>query len=73
MGVIITILENIASKRNVIGLTFEDLRDIIDLLKDKTRVSIYLNIYYTFIVKYDLRSPKAFADIIERFDQTIGL
>ena len=66
-------LKNIAGKRNVIGSTFEDLRDVIDLVKDKTRVGVYFNICHVFITRYDLRSPKAFANIMERFDQMIGL
>ena len=56
-----------AGKRNTIGLIFEDLRNIIDLVNDKIRVSVYLNIYHTFVIRYNLRSPKAFTDMIERF------
>ena len=69
----ITILENMAGKRNVIGSIFEDLRDVINLVKDKTRVGVCFNIYHAFITRYDLYLPKAFVNIIERFDQTINL
>ena len=73
MAIVITILENIAGKRNIMGSIFEDLRNIIDLVNDKTRVGVCLNTCHAFIVRYDLRSLEAFADTIERFDQTIGL
>ena len=69
----ITILKNMAGKRNIIGSIFEDLQDVIDLVKDKTRVGVYLNTYHAFVVRYDFRSPKAFTNTIERFDQTISL
>ena len=62
-----------AGKRNTVGSIFEDLRNIINLVNDKTRVGVCLNTYYAFVARYDLRSLKAFTDTIERFDQTINL
>ena len=62
-----------AGKRNTIGSIFEDLRNIIDLVNDKTRVGVYLNTCHTFVIRYDLYSLETFTDIIERFDQTINL
>ena len=62
-----------AGKRNTVGSTFEYLRNVIDLVNDKTRVGVYLNTCHAFVAGYNLRSPEAFADTMERFDQTIGL
>ena len=73
MATIITTLENMAGKRNTVGSIFKDLRNIIDLVNDKTRVSVCLDTYHTFIARYDLYSLEAFTNTIERFDQTIGL
>jgi hypothetical protein len=40
---VVTVLENMAGQGNVIGSQFEDLRDVIALVKDKTRVGVCLD------------------------------
>lgn len=41
------VLENAAGQKNVIGSTFEDLRDIINLVENKQRVC-FMNLEETF-------------------------
>lgn len=69
----ITVLENMAGQGNVIGSTFEDLRDIIALIDDKTRVGVCIDTCHAFAAGYDLRSPEAFAVTMEKFDEVVGL
>ncbi|KAI9785084.1 MAG: hypothetical protein M1835_003408 [Candelina submexicana] len=57
-----TVLENMAGTGNVIGSRFEDLRDIIALVEDKSRAA-----------GYDLRTAKSFKSVMERFDNIIGM
>lgn len=70
---VITLLENMAAGGNVIGTTFEDLRDIISQVEDKTRVGVCLDTCHTFAAGYDLRSPEAFKTTLKQFDETVGL
>ncbi|KAI1428316.1 xylose isomerase-like protein [Xylaria sp. FL1777] len=69
---VVTVLENMAGQGNVIGSTFEDLRDIIALIDDKTRVGVCIDTCHTFAAGYDLRSPEAFAATMSKFDEVVG-
>ncbi|KAM3084797.1 DNA-(apurinic or apyrimidinic site) lyase [Clarireedia jacksonii] len=70
---VITLLENMAGAGNVIGSTWEDLRDIIALIDDKSRVGVCLDTCHTFAAGYDLRSPDAFKQTMDKFSNTVGL
>nr|POE47992.1 dna-(apurinic or apyrimidinic site) lyase 1 [Quercus suber] len=70
---VITLLENMAAGGNVLGSTFEDLRDIIALVHDQTRVGVCLDTCHAFAAGYDLRSPAAFRTTMQQFDDIIGI
>ncbi|PQE29262.1 apurinic apyrimidinic endonuclease protein [Rutstroemia sp. NJR-2017a BBW] len=70
---VITLLENMAGAGNVIGSTWEDLRDIIALVDDKSRVGVCFDTCHTFAAGYDLRSPEAFKQTIDGFSNIVGL
>ncbi|KAG4425888.1 hypothetical protein IFR04_001095 [Cadophora malorum] len=70
---VITVLENMAGSGNVIGSTWEDLRDIIALVDDKSRVGVCIDTCHTFAAGYDLRSPDAFKKTMNSFSETVGL
>ncbi|KAI9646484.1 DNA-(apurinic or apyrimidinic site) lyase [Ciborinia camelliae] len=70
---VITLLENMAGAGNVIGSTWEDLRDIIALIDDKSRVGVCLDTCHTFAAGYDLRSPEAFKETMDSFSKVVGL
>ena len=61
-----------AGSGNVIGSTFEDLRDVIALIDDKTRIGVCLDTCHAFAAGYDLRSPEAFEGVMEEFDKIVG-
>ncbi|KAI0164649.1 AP endonuclease [Xylariaceae sp. FL1272] len=69
---VVTVLENMAGQGNVVGSTFEDLRDIIALVDDKTRVGVCIDTCHAFAAGYDLRSPEAFAETMAKFDEIVG-
>ncbi|KAI0817911.1 xylose isomerase-like protein [Xylaria sp. FL0064] len=69
---VVTVLENMAGQGNVVGSTFEDLRDIIALVDDKTRVGVCIDTCHAFAAGYDLRSPEAFAATMSKFDEVVG-
>ena len=59
-----------AGKGNEIGRTFEELRDIINLIEDKTRVSVCFDTCHTHDSGYDVRNN--FKGVIEEFDKVVG-
>ncbi|KAI8635141.1 xylose isomerase-like protein [Xylariaceae sp. FL1651] len=69
---VVTVLENMAGQGNVVGSKFEDLRDIIALIDDKTRVGVCIDTCHAFAAGYDLRSPEAFAATMSKFDEVVG-
>ena len=70
---VVTLLENMAGQGNVIGSTFEDLRDIIALIDDKSRVGVCIDTCHAFAAGYDLRTPDTFRATFENFDEVVGL
>lgn len=70
---VVTVLENMAGAGNVIGGKFEDLRDIIRDVNDKTRVGVCIDTCHAFAAGYDLRTPEAFAKTMKAFDEIVGL
>lgn len=70
---VVTLLENMAAGGNVIGSTFEDLRDVIALVDDKSRVGVCLDTCHAFAGGYDLRTPEAVQKTMTQFDETVGM
>ena len=69
---VVTVLENMAGSGNVIGSTWEDLRDIIALVSDKSRVGVCIDTCHAFAAGYDLRSPDAFKKTMDSFNEIVG-
>ncbi|EPS35598.1 hypothetical protein H072_10968 [Dactylellina haptotyla CBS 200.50] len=67
-----TVLETMAGQGNVIGCKFEDLRDIIALVKDKSRVGVCIDTCHSFSAGYDLRSPDTYRAVMKEFDDVVG-
>lgn len=70
---VVTVLENMAGSGNVIGSTWEDLRDIIAMIDDKSRVGVCIDTCHTFAAGYDLRSPEAFKQTMDSFGSIVGM
>ncbi|KAF4977749.1 hypothetical protein FZEAL_5768 [Fusarium zealandicum] len=69
---VVTVLENMAGSGNVVGSTWEDLRDIIELVDDKERVGVCIDTCHAFAAGYDLRTPEAFDKTIGSFNDIVG-
>ncbi|KAJ3495136.1 hypothetical protein NLG97_g3608 [Lecanicillium saksenae] len=70
---VITVLENMAGAGNVIGSTWEDLRDIIALVDDKSRVGVCIDTCHAFAAGHDMRTPEAFAKTLGEFRKIVGI
>jgi AP endonuclease-1 len=69
---VITVLENMAGSGNVVGSTWEDLRDIIALVNDKSRVGVCIDTCHAFAAGYDLRTPETFKKTVDSFNEIVG-
>jgi AP endonuclease-1 len=58
---------------NVIGSRFEDLREIIAGIEDKSRIGVCLDTCHAFAAGYDLRTPEAFEATMRKFDEIVGI
>lgn len=63
-------LETMAGKGNEMGRSFEELRDIIALIDDKTRISVCFDTCHTHDAGYDIKNN--FQEVIEEFDKIVG-
>ncbi|EJD35058.1 AP endonuclease [Auricularia subglabra TFB-10046 SS5] len=69
---VVTVLENMAGQGNVVGSRFEDLRDIIALVEDKSRVGVCLDTCHMFAAGYDIRTAEAYEKTMAEFDAVVG-
>lgn len=64
-------LETMAGKGNEVGKTFEELKAIIDLVEDKSRVSVCFDTCHVHDAGYDVKNN--FEEVLNEFDQIVGL
>lgn len=66
----ILVIENTAGQGSNIGFRFEHLRDIIDLVEDKSRVGVCLDTCHTFSSGYDIKDN--YDEVMSEFDRVVG-
>ncbi len=69
---VIAVIENTAGQGTNLGFKFEQIRCIIDLVEDKSRVGVCIDTCHSFAAGYDLTSDAAFNETFRHFDETIG-
>jgi len=72
-GRVAVLLETTAGQGTSIGHRFEHLRDIIGGMESSDRVGVCIDTCHIFAAGYDLRTPTAYADVMERLDRVVGL
>ncbi|TFK65196.1 AP endonuclease [Pluteus cervinus] len=77
---VVVVIENMAGSGNVIGSTFDEIAQIIDLVEDKTRVGVCLDTCHMFAAGYDVRTNETWKYVVslnvllvKEFEETIGL
>ncbi|CDZ98822.1 Major apurinic/apyrimidinic endonuclease/3'-repair diesterase APN1 [Phaffia rhodozyma] len=67
------VLENMAGQGEVLGSYFEDLRDIIKLVKDKSRIGVCIDTCHLFAASEsnDIRTPLTLHQTLTRFDSMV--
>lgn len=70
---VILLLENTAGAGSIMGSSFEQLGEIRDRVNMPSRLQVCLDTAHAFAAGYDLRTPEAFEETFEIFDNLIGL
>ncbi len=68
-----TVIETTAGQGTTIGYKFEQIRKIIDLVEEKSRIGVCIDTCHIFSAGYDIRSEKKCENIFKEFDEIIGV
>ncbi|KAK6459659.1 xylose isomerase-like protein [Scheffersomyces xylosifermentans] len=66
------VIENMAGHGNLIGSNLQDIRDVIDMVEDKSRVGVCVDTCHTFAAGYDITTKDKFDEFWKQFDEIIG-
>ena len=67
------VLENTAGQGSNIGYKFEHLAQIIEMVKDKSRIGVCIDTCHTFAAGYDIKNPKKYEETMKKIEDIIGL
>lgn len=68
-----SMIEMTAGQGTSLGHTIDQIRDIIELVDDKSRISVCIDTAHIFAAGYDIRDKKIFRKMLLEFDKKIGL
>jgi len=68
----IAVMETTAGQGSNLGYKFEHLRDIIDMVGDKSRIAVCIDTAHIFAAGYDIRTKEAYEKTMSEFDEIIG-
>ncbi|SCU92353.1 LAFA_0F09758g1_1 [Lachancea sp. 'fantastica'] len=71
-GFVKIVLENMAGTGSLVGSDLADLRKVIDLVDDKSRIGVCVDTCHTFAAGYDISTESAFDAFWADFDKTVG-
>jgi len=67
------LLENTAGEKGDVGYTLEQVREVLEGLKDASRVGICYDTCHGFAAGYDIRTKKGIDELAKNIDSTVGL
>ncbi len=70
---VMVLIETTAGQGSGLGSTFEELAHIIKISRFPQKLGVCLDTCHVFAAGYDIRSPVAYQQTMNNFDQTIGL
>ncbi len=72
-GKTVILLENMAGQKNCVGARFEELKQILDLVKNRRRVGVCLDTCHLLAAGFDMTSREAVERTMSLFDELVGL
>ena len=70
---VIFVIETTAGQGNNVGYKFEHLADIIENIRDKSRIGVCIDTCHIFAAGYDIRTKEAYDRTMKHFDSIVGL
>ncbi len=67
------VIETTAGQGNNVGYKFEHLAEIIDSIRDKSRVGVCIDTCHIFAAGYDIRTREAYNRTMDDFNTVVGL
>lgn len=71
-GETVILLENMAGQKNSVGARFEEIRGILDKVKEGDRVGVCLDTCHVYASGFDLKNEEAVANTMGLFGEIIG-
>ena len=66
------VIENMSGRGNLIGNNLQDIKDVIDMVENKSRVGVCLDTCHSFASGYDISDEDKFYKFLKLFDDIIG-
>lgn len=66
------VIENMAGHGDLIGSNLQDIRDVIDLVDDKSRVGVCIDTCHTFAAGYDISCKDSYDKFWQQYQDIIG-
>jgi deoxyribonuclease IV len=66
------VIENTAGQGSNLGHTFEEIKYIIDNIKDKSRVGVCIDTCHAYTSGYDIKTAEGFTETFNLFERIIG-
>ncbi|MDA3941331.1 MAG: deoxyribonuclease IV [Spirochaetia bacterium] len=70
---VVFVIETTAGQGNNVGYKFEHLADIIENIKDKSRIGVCIDTCHIFAAGYDLRTEETYNKTMDQFDSIVGM
>lgn len=67
------VIESTAGQGSNLGYSFEQIRAIIDLVEDKSRIGVCIDTCHTFAAGYDFATAEGYEATWQEFDRIVGL
>ena len=68
-----SMIETTAGQGSSVGYKFEHLRKIIDLVDEKSRMTVCIDTAHIFAAGYDIKNASKYKQVMNEFDNIIGL
>ncbi|QQG48688.1 MAG: deoxyribonuclease IV [archaeon] len=72
-GATTVLLENMAGQKNSVGSSFDELKLILDRVREEHRVAVCLDLCHAFASGFDLTSSAAVENTMSLFDDAVGV
>lgn len=69
---VVAVIENTAGQGFNLGFTFEQLKNIIDHVEDKSRVGVCIDTCHAYSAGYEIKTTEGFNSVFQEFDEIVG-